>query len=125
MEQGREKAGKKVEKGRRSAGRAAWRSPTPCDLSPVTYPLFFRQHFDDGFENAGVVGQCAFVDRQKEQAIAGGREFRSPTDEDEVIVISADYADQCAGRLIRHQLFRVGQLKPFGAAVLSAGRIKR
>ena len=60
--------------------------------------------FDYDIVAACIIRQIAFVDTQEQHSISLRDEFSSRADEEEVVVIVADYGDKRARGLIAHQL---------------------
>src|SRR5437763_10376876 len=62
---------------------------------------------DSYFKCASIVAEIAFVDAEKQHAIALRDEIATAADENEFIVVVADHRDQAAGRRTTHQLFAI------------------
>src|SRR6185369_1838401 len=73
-------------------------------------PRALRLNFDHSLVSPGVVGEIAFVNRQKQQAVASGIELGTPANENEIIVVRADHSDERSGRLVSYQLLGIRQI---------------
>ena len=81
------------------------RSSRRCGL-----PRALRLNFDHSLVSPGVVGEIAFVNRQKQQAVASGIELGTPANENEIIVVRADHSDERSGRLVSYELLGIRQI---------------
>src|SRR6476620_3859510 len=68
-----------------------------------------RLGLDHHVISARVISQIPFIHTQEQHAITLRNEIPRLADEDKVVVVVANHANQSAGRLVAHQLVTIGK----------------